>query len=158
MSFKSSWTGKWISAKRVVNHPNYGNHDNDIAVLEVSSLLITPIQTCQSNYQIAVLEVATYWSSQFKHESNQWSFLKQHKYLTSSQTTTAAVWRNHLHRQHQACMPSNKVNIPKKKVHKNSYLVAVASIPRLRVVIFHSQRVQGLQWHGLHNLWVRVQA
>merc|ERR1712055_1074013 len=28
--------GKWISAKRVVNHPNYGNHDNDIAVLELS--------------------------------------------------------------------------------------------------------------------------
>merc|ERR1712032_431486 len=26
----------WISAKRVVNHPNYGNHDNDIAVLELS--------------------------------------------------------------------------------------------------------------------------
>jgi len=28
--------GKWISAKRVINHPNYGNHDNDIAVLELS--------------------------------------------------------------------------------------------------------------------------
>jgi len=28
--------GSWISAKRVVNHPNYGNHDNDIAVLELS--------------------------------------------------------------------------------------------------------------------------
>ena len=51
MSFKIFMNlGKWISAKRVVNHPNYGNHDNDIAVLEVSSLLIIPIQTCQSNY------------------------------------------------------------------------------------------------------------
>jgi len=28
--------GSWISAKRVINHPNYGNHDNDIAVLELS--------------------------------------------------------------------------------------------------------------------------
>merc|ERR1712198_594522 len=28
--------GKWISAKREINHPNYGNHDNDIAVLELS--------------------------------------------------------------------------------------------------------------------------
>ena len=30
-------SGSWISAKRVINHPNYGNHDNDIAVLEVTS-------------------------------------------------------------------------------------------------------------------------
>ena len=28
-------TGSFISAKRVINHPDYGNHDNDIAVLEV---------------------------------------------------------------------------------------------------------------------------
>jgi len=28
--------GSFISAKRVINHPNYGNHDNDIAVLELS--------------------------------------------------------------------------------------------------------------------------
>ena len=32
----SLWpTGSFISAKRVINHPNYGNHDNDIALLEV---------------------------------------------------------------------------------------------------------------------------
>jgi len=28
--------GSWISAKRVINHPNYGSNDNDIAVLELS--------------------------------------------------------------------------------------------------------------------------
>merc|ERR1719427_2443703 len=28
--------GSWISAKRVINHPNYHSYDNDIAVLELS--------------------------------------------------------------------------------------------------------------------------
>jgi len=28
--------GSWISAKRVINHPNYANFDNDIAILELS--------------------------------------------------------------------------------------------------------------------------
>jgi len=28
--------GSFISAKRVINHPDYGNHDNDIALLELS--------------------------------------------------------------------------------------------------------------------------
>merc|ERR1711934_505168 len=28
--------GSWISAKRVINHPNYGSNDNDIAILELS--------------------------------------------------------------------------------------------------------------------------